>query len=51
MQITPRELLDLGKWDEYCELTGVNVWAINTGLVGIEELLPITLEQARKLLS
>lgn len=30
---TPRELLDKGLWDRYCQLTGTNEWALNEGLM------------------
>ncbi len=49
MKITPSELLELGKWDRYCKLKGMNVWAINEGLVDSKELLPLTLEEAEQL--
>jgi len=49
MQMTARELFDLGKWGEYCDLTDKNVWAVNEGIIDEDDLLPITVAQAREI--
>lgn len=41
LQITGSELNAMGLWDKYCELAGVNIWAMNEGLLDGEELLDI----------
>jgi len=28
---TPRELIDKGLWDRYCEISGMSVYAVNEG--------------------
>lgn len=47
--ITARELLDRGLWDQACELIGLNVWAINEGLMDSSDEVTLTQEQAQKL--
>ena len=34
---TPGELLELGLWDDYCEISGTSVWAVNEGMINREE--------------
>ncbi|MCK5016469.1 MAG: hypothetical protein KAS32_05285 [Candidatus Peribacteraceae bacterium] len=36
---TARELMDKGLWDKYCELSGMNPWAVNEGLDDAEQLV------------
>jgi hypothetical protein len=50
MKITPNELLKLNKWVEYCDMTGINVHAIQEGLMEHDEELDITPEQFLKLM-
>ncbi len=50
MKITPKELLTIGKWLEYCELTNTNRWALSEGLVEYDTLLDITVEQFKELI-
>lgn len=39
IKMTASELIDAGYWDEYCEITGTTVWAVNEGLMdGDEEI-------------
>ena len=47
--ITGRELLDRDIWDKYCELEGMNIWAINEGLLDEDEKLDIPWNVAIKL--
>ncbi len=47
--LTARELLDNGKWEEVCDLKGINVWAINEGLMDETEEISLTLEEAKEL--
>ena len=42
---SPKELLALGKWMEYCEITGTNSWAINEGLMDSDEPIYLTPKQ------
>lgn len=49
MRITVEELLELEKWEEYCDLHGLNVWAVKEGQIDHDEDLGITIEEARKI--
>lgn len=49
VKITVRELLDKGLWDQACEMTGLNVWAINEGLMDSSDEVTFTQEQAQEL--
>lgn len=33
MMVTVREIFDKGLWSDFCELTGVNPYALNEGLM------------------
>lgn len=37
MYIKVKEILNWGFWEKYCEKTGTNEWAINEGLMDIDE--------------
>lgn len=43
--LTLREAMDRGVWDKFCEVTGVNQWAINEGADDASEYT-LSLEQA-----
>jgi hypothetical protein len=47
--LTAREILDRGIWDEFCDLRGINVWAINEGRMDEDEQFTFTEAEARKL--
>jgi hypothetical protein len=47
--ITPRELMDRTRWDEACDLLGINPWAVNEGRMDGDEELTLTEEQAAEL--
>ena len=47
--VTPRELLDLGIWIEFCEMMGVNEWAVNEGRVDVYDEFYLNEEQAQQL--
>ncbi len=47
--VTARVLLDQGLWDQACELIGLNVWAINESLMGLDDEISLTQEQAQEL--
>ena len=47
--VTAREILDRGDWDAFCELFGINPWAINEGLMEPSEEFTLTIKQARKI--
>lgn len=47
--VTARELLDKGIWDEVCELKGLNIWAINEGLMDSSEEISFNEVEAKKL--
>jgi hypothetical protein len=41
MRLTAKELMDRGVWQEYCDLTGTNEWAISEGLMDSSETLTV----------
>ena len=41
MKITPSEALKLGIWEKICELSGLNPWAVNEGLLNENEELEV----------
>jgi hypothetical protein len=47
--ITAREALDLHVWDALCALKGINEWAINEGMMDVNEEITLTLDEARQL--
>lgn len=49
MKITVREIFDMGLWEEFCEITGTNEWAVNEGLVDYDEEMEISTADAKRL--
>lgn len=49
IRITAKEIIDLGVWDKFCYLTGINAWAVAEGLMSSDETLWLTQEQAKEL--
>lgn len=47
--ITAREALNKGIWDDLCDLKGINVWAINEGMMDDTEEITLTEEEAKAL--
>jgi hypothetical protein len=47
--LTAGELLDRGVWIRFCELRGINEWAMNEGLMSSDEEFTFTEEEAVKL--
>lgn len=47
--ISASDLMDLGKWDDVCELKGISVWAVNEGLMDSSEGIVLTLEEAKQI--
>lgn len=43
MKITFSEAQKLGIWDKVCELTGINIWAVNEGLLNPDEIIEVKL--------
>lgn len=43
------ELIENGSWDKVCELKGLNIWAVNEGLMDREEKITFTQEEAQQL--
>ena len=43
------EIFDRGIWLEFCEVAGVNEWAINEGLATKDDTKVLTEEQAKEL--
>ena len=48
MKITANEAITLGIWDELCTLKGINVWAVNEGLMDGNTEIKLTLEEAQE---
>jgi hypothetical protein len=46
---TAREILDRGIWQEFCDLRGINEWAINEGRMDASEEFTFTEEEALRL--
>lgn len=46
LTLTASEILDKGIWEEFCELRGINEWAINEGLMDDTEEFIFTEEEA-----
>lgn len=42
LTITAGEALDYGWWEKVCDLKGINVWAVNEGLMNREEKIILT---------
>ena len=47
--VTAREIMDKLCWDEFCELKGINLWAVNEGLMDEEDTFELTEEEAKKI--
>jgi hypothetical protein len=47
IQVEAGTLLDKGCWDRYCEKYGINVWAINEGLMPRNERVDISYSDAK----
>jgi len=43
------EVMDAGLWDKFCDVTGINVWAMNEGLANRDEEYSLTEEEAKKI--
>lgn len=41
------ELMDNGMWDEFCEGRGINVWAVNEGLMDSDKEFVLTKEETQ----
>ncbi len=46
---TPSELMDKWLWEDYCEIDGINVWAVNEGLMDSNEKIYLSEETSIKL--
>ena len=47
--LTAQELLDIGIWEEFCDVRGWNVYAINEGLIDAEEKICLSEEELKQL--
>lgn len=47
--ITIGEIRDHGLWQEYCELTGTNEWAVSEGLLESDQEITLDEKQVEKL--
>jgi len=46
---TPRELMDWGMWEKYCQKTGTNPWAMAEGLMDSEESIELSHDLAKQI--
>ena len=46
--ISAEEIMDRGRWEEFCEDRGLNVWAVNEGLMDEGEEFVLSPEEAHK---
>jgi hypothetical protein len=49
IQITAKEAMDKGVWDEICSLKHINEYAVNEGLMDSDETITLTEEEAKEL--
>ena len=49
VKITIEELFQGGIWEDYCRVCGCNEWAVNEGLVRKDEVVYLTLDEAKEL--
>lgn len=47
--LTPNELIDYGLWDKYCELTGVDIWAVNEGRMDSQDKLILSASRLKEM--
>jgi len=47
--LTAQEILDRGIWDEFCEMKGINPWAMNEGLIDSDEEFIFSEQEAKEL--
>ena len=47
--IAVREIMDRGLWLEFCELRGINEWAVNEGMIDSDQEYTLTADEAVKL--
>jgi hypothetical protein len=38
IQLTAREINERGLWDKFCEMRGINPWAMSEGLISSDEI-------------
>lgn len=49
VSLTAQEIWDRGIWAEFCDLSGINPWARNEGLIADDAVFTLTEEQAMDL--
>lgn len=49
MMIPVSLLFSKDLWDEYCNITGTNEWAVNEGLLSKNDTVEITISKAKKI--
>ena len=49
IKTTPREIIDQGCWLAFCDLKGINEYALNEGTMSDTEEFELTLEEAREI--
>ncbi len=47
--ITVEEVLDRCLWDKVCALKGINIWAVNEGMMELTEEIQLTPLEAEEL--
>lgn len=51
VKATARDIIDAGLWEDYCNTTGTNIYAVNEGLIQSDELLTLPVKIGAKLIA
>jgi hypothetical protein len=49
IKITVREICEKDKWDEFCEVMKIRIWALNEGSMDYDEVVELSEDQAREI--
>jgi len=49
VKVSTQELINLGIWEIACDVLGMNVWAVNEGLMDSDEIITLSQWQAQEL--
>jgi len=44
--ITVGEAIQLGIWEELCDIKNINEWAVSAGLMSEDDIIELTLDEA-----
>lgn len=49
LNLTVKEVVDRGIWEEVCKLKGINEYVLNEGLMDSEDVITLNENEAKKL--